>query len=322
MTVNIVNTYSPLKRVILGDVNYDILPSIPEQFQAKIKHIIKQTIEDFNSIHNTLTNLGVEVIRPSNTLQYNNEIKTPTWSELGSRFPMSPRDIFLIIDNIIIEMTVMSRFRYFEHWAYKDIMVEEFRNGAQWFSMPSPALYDNRKNAEPLLEAAAIIQHDKNLFVSNTATANRLGVDWLRRVVDNVYTIHEFGPKFNGHLDAHFNIIRPGLLATYHSKDEFPEFFKNWEFINIDTTIDTTISKQQEFIHDNLQDDDHDNTVLTMNFLSIDENRILMYDHHKNNGQLLDQLNKHNIEVIFVPFRHCHFFNQGITCITLELNRD
>jgi len=289
---------------------------------------LEETYEDLNSIEKIMEELGIIVHRPDNFIDCGKRISTPTWNETGSRQELSPRDIFLVIDATIIEMTPMSRFRYFEHWAFKDIMVRKFNEGANWISMPSPALYDDDVATytspwygEPLLEAASVLLHDGNLFVSTTTTANELGIEWLRRNFCGEYTIYELDEHFDGHLDAHFNIVRPGLVATHIDKKYFPDYFKNWEFLYIDTDMDTEISKKQPFHNDLIQDDDHANTALTINFLSIDENRILLYDHHKNSKTLLEQFKKHKIEPIFIPFRHCHYFNQGITCITLELVR-
>jgi len=327
--INVNNTYSQLKEVILGKVSFDFVKHLPENKQAKVEYILKQTEEDLEVIQSTLEKEGVKVLRPTTEIQYDKEIQTPLWKELGLRYPLTPRDIFLVVGNTIIETSPISRFRYFEHWAYKDIMIEYFKNGANWLSMPKPLLGDQSydvdetvytSNYEPLLEAASVIQHDGNLFVSTQVTSNKLGVQWLKNTLPN-YTIHEMGKQFVGHLDAHTCIIRPGLIATYHKKEEFPAYFNDWEILDLDTSVDTNISKEQEFIHDNLQDDDHANTHLTVNLLSINENKLLLYDHHKENRKLLDKFEKNEIEPVFIPFKYSHFFNQGITCITLETIR-
>ena len=330
MILEVNNTYSQLKEVLLGDISFDFLKHLPSYKQHKVEYILKQTQDDFLDIQSTLEAEGVKVYRPSNVLRYDNKIQTPLWTELGSRYPMAPRDIFLIVGNTIIESAPISRFRYFEHWAYKDIMIDYFKSGAKWVSMPKPLLGEESyhidtsiytTNYEPLLESASVIQHNKDIFVSTQVTSNELGIRWLQDVLGNEYTIHKMGKQFVGHLDAHMCIVRPGLIATYHSKKDFPKYFKDWEFINLDT-IDTEISKQQQFIHDNIQDDDHENTNLLVNLLSINEHKLLLYDHHKNNKKLLQQFDKYEIEPVFIPFTYCHFFNQGITCITLETYRD
>ena len=329
--VNVNNTYSQLKEVILGKVSYDFVKHLPASKQRKVEYILKQTEEDLEEIQSILEKENIKVLRPETKLEYDREIKTPLWSEIGLRYPLAPRDIFLVIGDAIIETASVSRYRYFEHWAYKDLMIDYFKKGAKWISMPAPLLGDQTydideeiytTNYEPLLEAAGVIQHDTDILVSTCVTSNSLGIQWLKNTLGNNYRYHELNNKFPGHLDAHICIVRPGLIATYHKKEDFPDYFKDWEFMDLFSTLDVDISKSQEFIHDNLQDDDHLNTNLICNLLSINEHKLLLYDHHKENKKLLDTFEKYDIEPVFIPFKYCHFFNQGITCITLETIRE
>lgn len=329
--VKVNNTYSQLKEVILGKVSYDFIKHLPASKQRKVEYILKQTEEDLEEIQSILEKENIKVLRPETKLEYDREIKTPLWSEIGLRYPLAPRDIFLVIGDTIIETASVSRYRYFEHWAYKDLMIDYFKKGAKWISMPAPLLGDQTydideeiytTNYEPLLEAAGVIQHDADILVSTCVTSNSLGIQWLKNTLGNNYRYHELNNKFPGHLDAHICIVRPGLIATYHKKEDFPDYFKDWEFMDLFSTLDVDISKSQEFIHDNLQDDDHLNTNLICNLLSINEHKLLLYDHHKENKKLLDTFERYDIEPVFIPFKYCHFFNQGITCITLETIRE
>lgn len=329
--VKVNNTYSQLKEVILGKVSYDFIKHLPASKQRKVEYILKQTEEDLEEIQSILEKENIKVLRPETKLEYDREIKTPLWSEIGLRYPLAPRDIFLVIGDTIIETASVSRYRYFEHWAYKDLMIDYFKKGAKWISMPAPLLGDQTydideeiytTNYEPLLEAAGVIQHDADILVSTCVTSNSLGIQWLKNTLGNNYRYHELNNKFPGHLDAHICIVRPGLIATYHKKEDFPDYFKDWEFMDLFSTLDVDISKSQEFIHGNLQDDDHLNTNLICNLLSINEHKLLLYDHHKENKKLLDTFERYDIEPVFIPFKYCHFFNQGITCITLETIRE
>jgi N-dimethylarginine dimethylaminohydrolase len=86
--------------------------------------------------------------------------------------------------------------------------------------------------------------------------------------------------------------------------------------------MDRKISSQQTLVDSRIQDSDFDNTVLCVNCLSIDRNTVVMWDHYKNETDLIKQLEQRDIEIIFVPLTYSHFFNQGVTCLTLELNRE
>lgn len=48
---------------------------------------------------------------------------------------------------------------------------------------------------------------------------------------------------------------------------------------------------------------------------------VVMWEHYKLETEMLKQFEKRGIEIIFVPFTYSHFFNQGVTCLTLDLHR-
>jgi N-dimethylarginine dimethylaminohydrolase len=125
-----------------------------------------------------------------------------------------------------------------------------------------------------------------------------------------------------GHLDSQLTILRPGLLLTFHDRETLPNYFKDWDIIQADPSMDRKISSQQTLVDSRIQDSDFDNTVLCVNCLSIDRNTVVMWDHYKNETDLIKQLEQRDIEIIFVPLTYSHFFNQGVTCLTLELNRE
>lgn len=77
----------------------------------------------------------------------------------------------------------------------------------------------------------------------------------------------------------------------------------------------------QTVIDSRIQDGDFENTVLAVNCLSIDTKTVVMWEHYKTETTMIDQFKKHNIDIVFVPFTYSHFFNQGVTCLTLDLDR-
>jgi N-dimethylarginine dimethylaminohydrolase len=100
-----------------------------------------------------------------------------------------------------------------------------------------------------------------------------------------------------------------------------PEQFKDWDIIKVNEETDKSMRSKQKLIDLKVQDDDFHDTVLAVNTLSIDENTICLYDHYKHDTKLINALNKHKVEIVWVPFTYSHFFNQGLTCITLDLHR-
>jgi len=63
--------------------------------------------------------------------------------------------------------------------------------------------------------------------------------------------------------------------------------------------------------------------VLAVNSLSIDQNTIMMTDYHKDRqNNFIKELERAKIDIDFVKFDFTHFYNHGLTCLTLELHRE
>ena len=330
--INIHNRFSPLKEVLLGDVHFGALRSVEGRDKDKVEFVFKDTIEDLDVIQTAFEVFGVEVHRPTTDLNYDISMNTPEWSWEGLKIPLSPRDILLTAGDTIIETANVERNRLFERWAWKDVLLEYFDAGSKWISMPLPILSDKSYDLtdpdeyispyEPLLDGANIIQYGMDIFIAQKITCNSRGINWIKDFFGEEFRYHIVGDHIKGHLDTHFNILRPGLIITYHPEENLPDYFKGWDVININPEFDAEISKKQTLINDNFQDDDFDNTVVAVNVLPLDENHIMTYDHMKDQKYFTDQLKKYNVEPVWVPFRHAHFFNQGIHCITVDMVRE
>ena len=320
--INCYNTFDPLQEIILGDVDHSAIMNCDPEQHDRLRHIFDKTKKELHEIENTFKKAGVIVHRP--TLVGNEAIKTPYWNSKGTKIPLTPRDVILTLGQTVIETSSWQRERLFETYNYRDILL---KCDSRWMSMPVPRhnyndeLTEEVPNVDPILEAPAILKFGKDLLVSAGGSHNAKGVEWIR-INFPEYRIHQLDKPFEGHLDSHLTILRPGLLLTHHERSVLPDFFKDWEVVQVDPKHDREISDRQSLIDQKIQDDDFFNTVLAVNTLSLDTNTVMMYDVYKNNKHLLKQLDKHGIEVIFVKFTYAHFFNQGVTCITNDLARN
>ena len=242
---------------------------------------------------------------------------------------MTPRDLFFVLGDTLIESAMCEQERFFETFYFRDIILGHFHKGAKWMSMPIPR-HDYRlvpdddtvPNFDPIMDAPSCLQYGKDVFVNIRGAGNTLGHQWLESTFGDKYKFHLVDQdNIIGHLDSQMAILRPGLLYTYHNRDRLPAFFKDWDIINFDPTEDRKMSASQEIIDTRIQDSDFENTVLGINCLSLDRNTVVMWEHYKENKQITTQFEKHGIEIIFVPFTYSHFYNQGVTCLTLELER-
>lgn len=328
--INSHNTFDPIKEIILGDVDLGSINLNDSRKQQRVEYIFKKTRDELNHFQNILESRGIKVHRPSHVT--NTEIKTPYWSTPGTRIPLTPRDLFLILGNTIIETAMCEQERFFEPFCYREIILDKFRQGAKWVSMPPPRhdyknyeadMDDQIPNLDPIIDAPACLKYGKDLFVNTRASANSLGLEWLQSIFGETYRFHEINqPEIIGHLDSQMSILRPGLMLTYHDKGTLPTYFKDWDIIKVDPTADKLKSTSQTLIDTRIQDSDFENTVLAVNSLSLDQNTIVCWESYKTETDMIKQLEKHGIEIIFVPFTYSHFFNQGVNCVTLDLVRD
>jgi len=60
-------------------------------------------------------------------------------------------------------------------------------------------------------------------------------------------------------------------------------------------------------------------TVFDVNVLMLDDKTVCVNNYNK---IAFDYFKKHKIEPIIVPFRHRYFWDGGLHCVTLDLNRE
>ncbi len=328
--IKVNNSYDALKEVILGDLDLRILDIVDPEHRDKLEFIFQQTIEDLNQVQKILESMGVVVHRPQNW-DITQTLTTPYYTIQGHKVPLTPRDYFLVLGDTIVETTSWCREASFTSFYFRDIITEKFKQGAGWVSMPFAthdprhidSMDDEIPNQEPMIDAPNMMLHDDKIFVSSHGSNNDLGVQWVKQQFSNYDYIEMDKKHFVGHLDAHFNIIAPGKIMTWHPREHFPDYFDKWDFIQLDRSYDTLKSGVQKLLDGRVQDDDFANTVLSANSLSIDEKTIMMSDEYKDKDfEMIREIERNGIEIVWAPYKYQHFFNHGLTCVTLELVRD
>ena len=328
--IKINNTYDKLQEVLLGDLDKNILSLAPEEHKDKLEFIFDVTIDDLNNIQKIFESMDIIVHRPK-FWNCNQELRTPFYSMQGHKVPLTPRDHFLVLGDTIIETSSWNREAVFTSFYYRDLFVDYFKKGASWLSMPlathNPQYIDDMDdwipNNEPMIDAPNLTLYNDTIFVADYGANNQLGVEWVKRHFPQYNYIHMDRRHFQGHLDSHFNIVAPGKILTWHPKEHFPEYFKNWTFIQLDKSYDTMKSGVQQLLDGRIQDDDFANTVLSANSFVLDKNILVMCDIYKDsNLDMIKEIEQHGIDIVWVPLNYQHFFNQGITCVTLDLVRD
>lgn len=323
--VKVYDEFTQLKKVILGDVNLDLVEHCAPQDKNYIADILLQTKEDLQDTQKIYEKHNVKVQRPAIEKRYSHEIITPNCSSMGVRNPLSPRDTFIILGTTILENATWKAESIFEYLYYKDIFLNEFQSSnCKWIKMPTPAYAEQTFNNdeisdyEPIMDGSQILRCGKHCFVSITGAGNEKGFDWLERHFPQ-YKFVRMPSIIQGHIDAQLKIFKPGLIMSPYNKDQLPNCFSNWEHIRSSREFIPTdnISVGQTF-----RDDDIENTFATCSIVSLNESTVFLYEHFKEtHPKFIKDLEQHKIDIIWVPFKNQHWFNQGISCITMEIER-
>lgn len=341
------NEWDPLEEVIVGVADNATVPVWNKALESTTPDhakwffekyggqlfpdgMIEKANSELDGLVKVLTDLGVTVRRP-NPLDYTQTTKTPWWESQGLYAAM-PRDVLIVIGDIIIEAPMAWRSRYFEVYAYRDILSEYFKDGARWLAAPKGSMSDEFYNKEyspdkacidgvrqfvlseqeVAFDAADFVRFGKDIFVQKSNVTNALGIEWVRRHIGSEYSVHEvsFGDDWPMHIDTTIVPLGPGKLLinpSWVDRSQLPKQFDSWDIIEAPKPVmsyDSALYFSSDW--------------LTMNILSVDEKRIIV---EENEEPLIKLLEQHGFEPIPIPFRNFYPFGGSIHCATTDVRR-
>jgi glycine amidinotransferase len=309
------------------------LLQIPEQ-------LVDELNEDITGLVNTLTDCGVNVLRPAAPGKAV-DIRTPHWDARATP-PLNIRDQTIILGNTIVETAPHVRARVFENDLLKPIFYRYYENGSNWLSMPRPALtcdslddaYFRRQGIdvsrategetalsidglglEMIFDGAQCTRLGRDVLV-NVANANHvLALRWLR---DNVPRLrfHRLDGIADNHIDSVVVPLRPGLLLLRSPKylPYLPEAMRSWEVIYPPPTDESANPDYSGFgfvipIA---------SRYIDINVLSVNEDTVIVNSHYP---ELINILEQRGFTVAPVQHRHRRLFGGGFHCFTLDTVR-
>ena len=344
-SVNVWSEFQPLKKVVLG------APFPPETFdwhtdeetRTVMRQIFEETAEDIQVLEKILKDQGVEVIRPKNifTITGDEQIKLP-WMNCGfPNHPLMPRDTLMPYGNTIFECFTGGDNRYFENLAYYDHVVDWFKDGADWVSMPG-AMVESGKNYQAyagntvLYHAANMIKCGNTVLFScayeednKRGKGTVLGKEWMKREISLRYP----GTRFldipvGGHIDGKIALLKPGVLMTWNAK-WVPDEMKNWTIIEVeddDFMPEDFLNTRKRRYHTEYVSKwlSHwvgfpDESVFDVNVLSVNESTVICTG---KNEAAFAQMEANGITPIYWNFRHQYFWDGGIHCLTSDIVRE
>lgn len=357
--VNSWDEFSPLKHIIVGRPNGCCIPPDEPASKHKIpfdsdmkgqsgrrpENTVITASEEMDNFCNLLTSHGIVVDRPE-PLIWDTKIETP-WFKSESEFGCMPaRDVLLTVGNEIVEATMSYRSRWFEHRAFRDILIDYWLQDHEfkWEAAPKPKLDDNTykmnyldehetrdeeyrlekiKNKdfvtkdweEPLFDAADVLRLGKDLFVQHGFTTNLAGIEWLRRHFPDhrVHTLNFPGDQYPIHIDATFVPLRPGLIINNPNRalpEEQRLYFKKngWDIIDAAQPMHTTPPPLC-----------YSSVWLSMNCLVVDDKHIIVEASETNQ---IKQMKDFGFDPIPIPFRNVYAFGGGLHCSSADVRRE
>ena len=251
------NEWDPLEEVIVGRPDNAVVPPLTHEVKANTyeyhwdfynknagksfggkEHIAKACAE-MDEVQKILELEGVIVKRPE-VIDWSKPIKTP-WFEAQGLYAAMPRDILMTIGDELIEAPMAWRSRFFEYQAYRPLIKDYFRRGAEWTTVPKPHMSDELYDAdypisnvedrhrlaaegkfvtteyEPCFDSADFMRVGRDMFGQRSQVTNYMGLEWMRRHVAkkgiklHLVTFKDPNPM---HIDATFNVIGEGLVLS------------------------------------------------------------------------------------------------------------
>lgn len=293
-------------------------PFPPEQVAAANR--------DLDCLAHILEAEGVTVRRPE-IADHSRPYATPDWRCDGGMYAAMPRDCLLVVGDEIIEAPMPWRSRYFEIHHYRPLLKEYFRQGARWSAAPKPQLPDELydqdyteppegamrfiiNDFEPTFDAADFIRCGTEIFYFKSHVTNDFGVQWLSRHLGPSYRFIELSCNdvHRMHIDTTFLPLAPGkMLVNPDRVQSLPAIFDSWDVLEAPRPCTP----------------DHvplymSGKWLSMNVLSLDEERVLVAAHEET---LIRALDDWGFRPIPCPFQSFYSFGGSIHCATLDVRR-
>jgi glycine amidinotransferase len=355
--VNSWNEWDPLKHVIVGVPDESSVPALEPAFEAKAvgakvdlgkvvfgpreAEAVKIAREQLDSLCNVLRSHGVTVDRPT-PLPVMTGVTTPYFSAKTLFGCMPARDLLLTIGNTIVESPGSWRCRYWETMCYRDLLHGYWMADRQmkWMAAPKPKLTDESYSAwwalgtdderaawvkedppkfasnehEILFDAADTIRLGRDLFVQHGCTTNLKGVEWIRRQFPDhrVHTLNFPSDPWPMHIDATLVPLKPGLALINPErplpKDQAALFTEHgWELIEAAPAA-----------HKHPPPGCGSSVWLSMNVLSLDENKVLVEASEIHQQKQMEEL---GLEAIPVKLRDAYICGGGLHCATADVHR-
>ena len=302
--INSYNEWDRLKRVVVGDATHANWPLHDPVFSAEAKNtlwketplpsgpvpqwIIDEANQDLQTLADTLTAYGVEVLRPD---RLNFQVHDGLYN-------YCPRDRLIVHGSTIINPAMMYPCRDMELQCYHDIVDQ----AAHYHFMP--------RNEGLVLDAANVLRMgpDKMLFLES-ASGNRAAYDWLCRTLPDVEI--ELCNFYAGvHIDSTIVALNADTFIVNGSRvsaDTMPRMLR-----------DKTIIMINDVVAQGFYQYPYASKWIALNMLSIDPRTVIVDAAQQ---EMIGMLEALDFTVVPLTLRHSRTLGGGFHCVTLDLER-
>lgn len=335
MRVQSYTSWQPLEEVVVGRVytpeHFAYIKNL--QVRGQLCRILEESIEDLDNLQRVIETYGAKVTRPElpdiSQFQRENMIGSPPMP------PLTPRDWQITMGEKLLRVLNLPEMNAI----CNDL--ETAQPGA--VIDPHRGEYDAN---HVLVDAVAscIVRVGRDVFFDNSEWMTTAQMEWIRdNVLDHRYRVRR--TVTNGHGDAVFAILKPGVLITsMHDEGiDYEDSFPGWDLCRVRDAsimaaltigkfkednfngrwyvtgrqptsefanyIDTYLNKWTGFVKE---------TVFDVNCLVLDEQHVIFSAYNK---QIFDYCQRHRIEPIICELRHKYFWDGGISCVTQDIRR-
>lgn len=297
------NEWDPLRRIIVGDATHANWPNNDPVFKAEgektswketpvpsgpvAQHVIDEANEDLQILSDTLTQLGVEVVRPDSM----------NFQVHEGLYNYCPRDRLIVHGSTIIDPAMMYPCRDMELQCYHSILQEADRV----ITMP--------RDRGLVLDAANTLRINNKMLFLESFSGNRKAYEWLCEQLPEVDI--ELCNFYAGvHIDSTITILREGLVLLNASRvtfDNVPKVFDGWQKIWVDDVVPQAFYQYP-----------YASKWIAMNMLVVDPSTVIC---DADQPELIKTLESYKFTVIPLRLRQSRTLGGGFHCVTLDLIR-
>lgn len=331
--VNSYTSWQPLEEVIVGRAyTPDYFDFIEDaQVRNQLQQILAETNEDLDNLQKTIEQYGAIVKRPD----LPNKDTFQEWQTSGDGAPLpplTPRDWQISLGEKLLRILPMDELNNV-CTDYGDQVINPHKNGFDKNCILNGA------------SASCIVRVGRDIFFDNSDFLRPDQTRWIQENVlnDQDYRFHE--AVTDGHGDAVFAILKPGVILSSKWDDQLDLAgdFPGWDVCKIwDSSIwaamevgkfkeenfngawyvqgqtptpqftnfvDQYLNKWVGYVSD---------TVFDVNCLVLDEENVIFSAYNK---QVFDYCEKHKINPIISELRHSYFWDGGVSCCTQDIRR-